>query len=132
MILFTGGVFVQGISVQGGSLSREIPVQGVSVRKTPSTVMCRQYAPYWNAFLFLLIFSAARRLFLCNVQKNGQYHKKLDAPSLVSLLIIILNISINSIYFHNAKRQSSVVTANVFKSLLTSSSIELPSSGFIQ
>ena len=47
------GVSVQEVSVQGVSLFRGISVQGVSVQGDPlCTVTSRQYASYWNAFLF--------------------------------------------------------------------------------
>ena len=56
------GVSFQGVSVQGdlcpgGSLSRGVSVQGVSLivtplTKTPRMVKGGPYASYWNAFLF--------------------------------------------------------------------------------
>ena len=60
VILFMGGVSVPACitghvtrgSLSGGSLSG-----GVSVRKTPRTVMSGRYASYWNAFLLFDIFS---------------------------------------------------------------------------
>ena len=47
----SSGVSVSGVSVQG----RGVSVWGVSVRETPHTVMSKQYASYWNAFLFFFI-----------------------------------------------------------------------------
>ena len=67
------GPLSRGVSVQGGlcpgrylcpggSLSGRISVRGslsrgVFVRETPQMVMCRRYASYWNAFLFLWCFN---------------------------------------------------------------------------
>ena len=51
------GVSVSVLGVGGGSqsLSWGVSVRGVSVMETPCMVMSRQYASYWNAFLFKLI-----------------------------------------------------------------------------
>ena len=50
--LFSGvGMFLsRGVSVQVGSMS------GGVCRGDPHTVMCGQYASYWNAFFFLFCF----------------------------------------------------------------------------
>ena len=56
------GVSIQGVSVQRGSLSRGSLYRGVSVQGVSvvggfcHTVMCGQYASYWNAFLFWYCF----------------------------------------------------------------------------
>ena len=47
-----------GVSVHGGSLSREVSLQGNFCQvglchgDPPVTVMCERYASYWNVFLF--------------------------------------------------------------------------------
>ena len=45
------GVSVQGVSVQG-SLSRRVSVRETPLDSDPHMVTSRQYASYWNAFLF--------------------------------------------------------------------------------
>ena len=73
------GVYVQeGVSVWG-SLSRGVPVQGglcpvVSVQgglcqgDLPRPVMCRWYASYWNAFLFLFYLSQQKQNGFISIQ----------------------------------------------------------------
>ena len=62
VILFTEGglgLCPEGLCPRGslswGSPSRGVSVQGVPVIETPHTVMSRQYASYWNAFVFMKV-----------------------------------------------------------------------------
>ena len=69
-------VSVQGGLCPGGSLSRGVSVQGVSLTETPPprTLKNRQYASYWNAFLyFLLAVTVFSRLNICETQLPSTY-----------------------------------------------------------
>ena len=63
-----GGSLTRGVSMgEGAYLCRGFSVQGVSVQGTslsgrpPRTVTCGRYASYWNAFLFSLEIDLMRR-----------------------------------------------------------------------
>ena len=88
VILFTWG------SLSGGSLSREISVQGVSVRETPlppRTVKNGQNASYWNAFLSFLKQTLFYADNATNLRDQLQIVLYLPVLSLVLLLLIINN-----------------------------------------
>ena len=90
-----------GVSVQGWSMSRGVSFQGLSVRRglcpgqvsvqvgslytgglchgdPPITIMCRQYASYWNAFLFIDYFrklNSANSVKTFKENSNGVFPK---------------------------------------------------------
>ena len=74
VILFTGeGGLCQG---GGGFCSGGFSVQGVLCQGDPrrtSMVTCRQYASYWNAYLFCCEII----IFVCNQYSNEQINKAL-------------------------------------------------------